>query len=337
MIFNMLRFYREVYRDNQFRVSGARNRWKDYYLFLRNEWLRLRERKLIQQNYSEDHDILFIVSVPRSGSTLLSQLICQALEVGYISNFVARYWSAPLVGMQRANHQMTNLSLSSDLGNTSGQYDPHEFGYFWQYWFHHTDTDELSDDEIGDLPWKEVKEELNSIAGYWKKPLVIKSIVHTNFKIRKLAQVFPNSKFLFIRREPQFVMQSILQSRIKRYGSPEVWWSIRPREVQHLQSRSVSEQIAHQVHLTKTRIEAQLAELPPDRKLAITYEQLVENPSTIISKVSHLLKVEQRQEWKEPPPLTSTNEVRIAPETFENLRKAYADCEREYGPGKKIN
>ncbi|NBO54134.1 MAG: hypothetical protein EBU84_05990, partial [Actinobacteria bacterium] len=40
--------------------------------------------------------LVFIVGVPRSGTTLLSQLFSRFLDVGYIDNIVARFWANPV-------------------------------------------------------------------------------------------------------------------------------------------------------------------------------------------------------------------------------------------------
>lgn len=330
MIRKMLRFYQEVYRDNDLRVSGTRNKWKDYRLFIRNEILRIKEFRFIKKYYTEEQPLLFIVSVPRSGSTLISQLICQQLEVGYISNFVARYWSCPLVGLSRYQADNANVSLESNLGNTSGLHDPHEFGYFWQYWFNHTTTDELSEHEIRQLPWENVRNELNSLAGKWQKPLVIKSIVHTNFNIRELARQFPNARFLHITREPLFVMKSILQARVKRYGSEKIWWSIRPKEIEELKKLSIYEQVASQIILTRKGIEQQLQELSSDRWQQISYETLTEHPSKILNDLARLIGAGVRKDAGPIPTLQSKNQPPENQSRYQKMEQALADRSKVY-------
>jgi len=43
----------------------------------------------------EQLPILYIVGVPRSGTTLLSQLVSRYCPVGYINNLIARCWLRP--------------------------------------------------------------------------------------------------------------------------------------------------------------------------------------------------------------------------------------------------
>jgi ABC-type oligopeptide transport system ATPase subunit len=42
----------------------------------------------------------FIVGLPRSGTTLLSQLLAYSLDAGYTTNFAARFWLAPVHGLR---------------------------------------------------------------------------------------------------------------------------------------------------------------------------------------------------------------------------------------------
>ena len=43
---------------------------------------------------------LHVVGPPRSGTTLLMQLLAAHLEVGYINNLIAAFWRAPLYGIR---------------------------------------------------------------------------------------------------------------------------------------------------------------------------------------------------------------------------------------------
>ena len=40
----------------------------------------------------------FIVGLPRSGSTLLQQILISRYSVGYVSNIVGKFWGNPMVG-----------------------------------------------------------------------------------------------------------------------------------------------------------------------------------------------------------------------------------------------
>src|SRR5438105_462788 len=73
---------------------------------------------------STELPIIYLVGLPRSGTTLLSQLVSRQLEVGYINNLVARFWLRPSVGVRLSNallggHRRDAIELASTFGVTS--------------------------------------------------------------------------------------------------------------------------------------------------------------------------------------------------------------------------
>jgi hypothetical protein len=45
---------------------------------------------------------VFVLGVPRSGTTLTSQLLAYCLDAGYVNNAAARFWLAPVHGIRLA-------------------------------------------------------------------------------------------------------------------------------------------------------------------------------------------------------------------------------------------
>lgn len=77
---------------------------------------------------------IWVIGLPRSGSTLLMQLICAGLNVGYINNLTARFWRAPQTGMRLSNILLNDTRpklFSSHYGSSPELSGPHEFSYFW--------------------------------------------------------------------------------------------------------------------------------------------------------------------------------------------------------------
>lgn len=83
------------------------------------------------------HPFIFVFGLPRSGTTLLTQLLASTLNLGFINNFVARFWLAPVTGIRLARSlklESQANSFRSEFGATAGLGDIHEFGYFWRHW-----------------------------------------------------------------------------------------------------------------------------------------------------------------------------------------------------------
>src|SRR5581483_9026315 len=56
------------------------------------------ESELLDMNVTEEFSNIFILGLPRSGTTLLSQIIFNNLDLACTNNLIARFWDAPLCG-----------------------------------------------------------------------------------------------------------------------------------------------------------------------------------------------------------------------------------------------
>ena len=80
--------------------------------------------------------VLFVLGLPRSGTTLVAQALAATGALTYPSNFLARFWEAPVVGLRIQQAlgigEQGERDFTSDYGVTGGWSDPHEFAYFWE-------------------------------------------------------------------------------------------------------------------------------------------------------------------------------------------------------------
>lgn len=285
---NILRFFRGVYGDNGRRVDASRQLVPDIARYAYNRALMIQERRLIGRHRVPGAPVIFIVGVPRSGTTLLYQLMARHLEVVYITNAVARYWLAPLWALQRRATEV-RIDLSSDLGRSDGDAAPHEFGWFWQYHAPAAASHHLTESELDAFDWDFIAAELEAIAGWAGRPLVLKSLPAVDYHIPRFARELPGSVFVHIERDPRFTAQSLLESRRKRYGDESTWWSIRPRDLDAWSDRDPVEQVAHQIEDVSRHIKEGLAAVPADRSISLHYEQLVEDPRAEMEKIAQLV------------------------------------------------
>jgi hypothetical protein len=290
---NFVRFFRDVYADNGVRLQNRRRLARDLGLYAANRALRPVERALVARQTGPTPPIAFIVGAPRSGTTLLLQLIARHLEVGYPSNFVARYWMAPLLGTMRFERRFAaerrEIPLRSAFGGTDGPCSPHEFGWFWRFWCGAFETDDLSEAELDRFDWPTLRAEVHALASWLARPYAFKSLNHVVYNIDRFAREFPTSRFIYIRRDFRYVVQSILECRIARYGTDRIWWTIRPRDVADWLDRSPLEQVCHQVADIRRAVEASLSRLEPARRLVLDYEDVVAAPAPALAQVASLL------------------------------------------------
>lgn len=289
----MVRFYRSVYWDNRYRKDRKRSIRTDVGLYAVNRILQPLEWILTRAYAVEDQPIVFIVGAPRSGTTLLYQLMCRYTVVAYVSNFAARFWMAPLIGSMVAaalrRSDPGGIPLTSHLGGTVGSASPHEFTYFWEFHTGSSGVHHLTRHELQSIDWTPVRRELSALSHWSRRPLVLKAINYVDYQIPFFRALFPNSRFIHVRRDPRYVAQSILESRVRRYGSDRVWWSIRPRDVDAWRDRDPVEQVCHQVRDCLSAVDQGMREVGAEASMEVDYEQLVKEPDVVLERVACLM------------------------------------------------
>jgi len=267
-------------RTNKFK----RNVEQEKLLKIINKNLLPVENELTKQFNFPSLPVIFIVGVPRSGTTLISQLIADHGDFSYISNFLAKFWETPYLGsiIERATEIRNNrVSYDSNYGNTFHLSEPHEFTYFWEKWFDKgQEIQFLKPKILNKINKKKLKSEVAAIEdGCASGPVIFKNPYWTNLQINFLKEVFPNHIFLNVKRNPFFVCQSIVNARKKVRGSKDKWWSLKPKEYFDFKDLSWEKQVVRQVYYTKKHIEKSLSTLNDERILNINYEDLCANPS----------------------------------------------------------
>ena len=133
------------------------------------------------QNREVEHPFIFVFGPPRSGTTLITQVIAHSFNLGFINNFMARFWLAPVHGIRLSklvfgNSQQTDFK--SDYAATSEITDIHEFGYFWRHWLLKESFKGVTQcAEIeSKIDWNNLKKVLTNIQYEFQKSMVFKNI-----------------------------------------------------------------------------------------------------------------------------------------------------------------
>ena len=273
-------------RLEPFRKNG---KLEDYFVRL-NEHLQAFDQSEVSSG--EAFPLIYVVGLPRSGTTLLSQLISRHLPVGYINNLIARFWRNPVVGIRLSQAVFGSdirqkIELASTHGVTAEPWGPHEFGYFWRHWLRldEAHTHKLSESHLDGLDHAGLAMALNRMAATFEAPLVFKNII-CGLQAEFLTKIRPNSLFVLIERNPQAVVASLLRARQQRYGDESIWWSLKPSTFEKL--RLIPE--------AQAQIEGQVADGCSDfhaellktnlNVIRITYEELCSDPLKTVRMVA---------------------------------------------------
>jgi len=239
--------------------------------------------------------VVFIVGLPRSGTTPLAQLMIQRFRLGYVSNLIAKFWAAPEVGIALVREISQGAGsfsslLNSQYGFTEGYEGHHEFGYFWRRWFDFKETHYLDRDAQAQVDVKRLKKSLSVMEKAWQRPLFFKNAAALPLQTAFLANILPTSMFIHIKRDPLDVAASLLKGRRKYMGDETKWFSIKPREYTFLKNKSVPEQIAGQIYYTQKEIDKQLEQVPPHRKFTLMFSDLFPNADYELHRIGRFLK-----------------------------------------------
>lgn len=253
-----------------------------------NDHLAPRERELYVECEIE-HPFVFVVGLPRSGTTLLSQLLAYSLDAGYVTNFAARFWLAPVHGLRLGRILFGTEKpdrFESDYARTHDPREIHEFGYFWRHWLEkETFRDVVRSRELeATIDWDGLRLTLANVQRELGRPYVGKNMLGA-YHMAKLNDVLAKVLWVHIERDPLDVAISILDARRKHYDDLRSWWSYVPLEYHRLEGLDHWQQIAGQVHYLDQLYETELAPLG-DGAVRTSYEQLCRDPAGVLSDIS---------------------------------------------------
>ena len=228
--------------------------------------------------------IVIILAQPRAGSTLLQQILGTYTDVGYITNFLAQFWSAPFIGAQVEQplhlHNFQS-NFSSRYGQTDGSLEPHEWGWFWRKWL---DLDAESDyiNRKDEIDWSNLNKKLGAIQFVKRAPIIFDN-VFAGANLNVLYDNIPNILVVNLRRDLFFVCNSIINARISRHGHEKVHYGNRPRlNARATVIKDPIEQVVAQVEATENEFKETLGRIPSRDILTINYEDLTSTPAQII-------------------------------------------------------
>ncbi|MCB0019161.1 MAG: sulfotransferase [Anaerolineales bacterium] len=279
-------------------------------------------------NNVEPLQLLFVVGAPRSGTTLLYQLLATRFAVSYFNNFTARFTAAPLLG-QKLWRWFPAKKASGDFesthGRTSGLAGPHEGGPFWYRWFPAGEQVYVGPGEILPAAQATMRAELIGWQQYLQKPLLFKNTFNA-MRLAPLQETFPEAVFLVCHRDPMDTAQSILRAR-QAVGTLDSWWSVPPRELYQIQQKPYWEQVVEQVYYIEQQIETDRRHNGSGRFFDIQYERLCQEPALVLDEIARFaggcgVKLEETGEV--PDSFRLSTGRKIAFEDYERMQAKVA-------------
>ncbi len=269
----------------------------DDYAFLTklNKNLSDLEIELLDRDYISEKPNIFILGLPRSGTTLLSQVIFNHLDVGCTNNLIARFWDTPLIG--------TRLSRIVLGDSRSGQYnnlyantehitDPHEMAYFWRkHFMSYNVTESFPPERINQVDWEHLRAIIYNMNRLWEKSMVFKPLEIAGYYLEKFMEVFPRSVFIHIQRETFDTAISIAKARLSLYNDLNSWFGTYPLEYEQLKDEPWWNQIAGQMFYLNQMYNSNITKSDAVRVIKVRYEEFCINPDKILKEIIRKISV----------------------------------------------
>jgi hypothetical protein len=228
---------------------------------------------------------IFVVGAPRSGSTLLYQLLVVRFDVAYLSNLHCRFFGAPaLVERAFGKRLRPPADFSSRFGSTRGLAATSECGPYW-YRFFRKSPQHVSLPEADPAQLERLRESVRAFAKAAGRPLVFKNLVNS-VRLAPLAAALPEALFLVVRRDEADTAASILAGRRTVHADESEWWSVEPPQLERLRALPPEEQVLEQVRAIESLVDEAKEEIGRDRFLDLRYEEICADTHRALESVA---------------------------------------------------
>ncbi len=280
-----------------------------------------------------------IIGNPRSGTTILLQILANSGAFAYPTNLLTRFAYAPYFGARIQqmlfdpefdpqgdfSDLRSSLNFKSDLGKSQGALATNEFQHFFRNFIPTFWPRYLNDEDLDQINPFGIAKGLASIEYAFNQPFATKAWL-LMYNIEYFYFYIPELFFLYIYRDPIYTMQSILLARERYYGSRHSWLSAQPFEYFWLKDLDIYHQVAGQVYFTNNSIISGLEKVPDKHKIYISYEELSKNFNCILEELEkkysdlgypvHCNKSQNKN-------IINKNEKKLKSKEIELLEKAY--------------
>ncbi len=276
------------------------------------------------------HPPIFFLGAPRSGSTLMIQVITDAFDLGYISNRHCQWFGYPALA-ELMLHPTKNKPVSnyrSSHGNTQGGYSPAECGEWWYRFFQRRPTYVTSQD-IDEKNMLKFRQSIAALTNAFDKPMLFKNL-YASLRIQAIAKYIPESIFIITHRDEIDNGHSLLEGRYKTYRNYNDWWSTEPPNIAELKALPAHQQVIEQIRHIHSMIDQDLnvSGVVENRRFHLSYEGFCQDTYGELDKLESFLISNQcaiERLNAVPSSFEIRSEVRIDKKLY-SMMKSYAKC-----------
>lgn len=282
--------------------------------------LQVRENALYKRAPRPEHPMIFVCGAPRTGTTLVTQVLLNHLPVQYLNNLTAVFPRSPIVANQLLSQFVKRrpTSYSSFYGKSDRFSGPNDALYIWDRWLGNDRgliRDSLSAEEASNMI-----RFFGAFQGAFPGPLLNKNN-NLNVQANVVAEVFDNAHFICMTRDPLYLAQSLYLARLDIHGDADFPYGI--HDPSRASTQDVVEDVCQQVLFHHRKIHEQQSRLGAERFWIIPYEQFCQQPEALVVQAAEKIlgmSIQAAELKKSLAPFSISNKTRMDPEVFEKIK-----------------
>jgi hypothetical protein len=245
---------------------------------------RLRESAVGELEYAP----VFIVGPPRTGSTLLYQLLARRYRFCYFSNLLNRFPATPLA-LAKLTKVFGGFDAADDFhsryGDTFGWCAPNQGRDCWTGWLPES-PNAVDPDAVAKETKEQIRATVCAMQRICGRPFVNKWPPNS-VRVRLLDDIFPHALFVRISRATEPTVLSILRGREELCRRGSGWFSVKPPGYRRImQERGPEEQAAWQIESIERAIDADRDVVGAHRFFHVRYEELTSRPRQALEAIA---------------------------------------------------
>lgn len=284
------------------------------------------EEVLISRAQPPQWPPIFIVGVPRAGTTLTYQIFANGLDLSYICNMAAYYYASPcLISwlMSKYSPILPNNNFDNYYGSTKGWNTPCQGRKIWARWFP-ADQHYIPPGNLAKAKMLQMRNTVGLMEKILGTPFINKHQPHS-VRMRSLVEVFPNALFIRVNRNRFWNIQSLLHGRNYWHKDYPDWLSTQPENYLELKKLdNPLQQVIGQLQSIEKEMDFSEQELGKDRIFTVSYSELCQNPQKILADFigfyfSHT-RYRLRQRLKIPSSFRESKTMLLPAKEFNDLK-----------------
>lgn len=288
------------------------------------------EKGLYRKSSKPKKPLIFVCGPPRSGTTLVAQVLINYLPVYYFNNLTSIFPESPLTAnkifgrfLKKGNKDVYFKSL---YGRTTELWAPNDALYLWDRW---TGVTRNTVPQVI-TPENQIKMQhfFAAVENHSGLPLVNKNN-SLNTYAHLVADVLDTAYFICLDRDPVYLAQSELIASQFIHGDEKIPYGVRFNTDDKSEGEQVFdpvEQVCNQVLHHKEMMLKQETLIGKERFIIVPYGEFCENPAKWVLDISnrmlgHGLDIDELN--KSLLPFRKSNNKKIDEEVFSRIEKFF--------------